>query len=245
MNILFHKSITGREFGAWLLNTKEFLTWADEKQLHVQTDPPLEGLEFVQAEALLCAIERAARRYSPAEAWAIVQINQDLMRSDYVRIGQASGNWCPEDDPGMVWLIGANSHKKWRGLLEDAIARGELRLFDPVSLLPVTPPDAGSAPSREPGQVSTVSWGAMTKDEKKAAWDAMAPAQRRDKANELVKKHQGNRTAAGREVGITGKRIAMLLNEAKKKSELEAPPSTKSNSGPFGLPQTKQGKASR
>lgn len=243
MNILFHESIAGREFGACLLNTKEFLTWADEKHLPVQTDPPLEGLEFVQAEALLCAIERTARRYSPAEAWAIVQTNQDLMRSDYVRIGQASGNWCPEDDPGMVWLIGANSHTKWRGLLEDAIARGELRLLDPVSLLPVTPPDAGVAPSQEPGQVSAVSWGAMTEDEKKAAWGAMTPKQRRAKAPDLVKKHGGNKSAAGREVGISGKRIAQLLKENIK--ELEAPLPTKSNTGPFGLPQPKQGKASR
>lgn len=241
MNILFHESIAGREFGAWLLNTKEFLTWADEKHLPVQTDPSLEGFEFVQAEALLCAIERTARRYSPAEAWSIVQTNQNLMCSDYVRIGQASGNWCPEEDTGMVWLIGANSHTKWRGLLEDAIARGELRLFDPVSLLPVTPLGADAAPSQEPGQVSTVLWDAMTEDEKKAAWDAMAPEQRRAKAPDLVKKYRGNKTAAGREVGISGKRIAQLLEENIK--ELEAPLPTKSNTGPFGLSQPKQRKA--
>lgn len=97
----------------------------------------------------------------------------------------------------------------------------------------------------ETGQVSDALWDAMTSGEKKAAWKAMAPSQRRDKANELVKKYQGNKSAAGREVGVTGKWIAMLLDDAKKKSELEAPPSTKSNSGPFGLPQPKQGKASR
>lgn len=85
-------------------------------------------------------------------------------------------------------------------------------------------------------------WDAMTEDEKKAAWGTMMPEQRRAKIRELVKKHGGNKSAAGREVGITHTRVAQLL---RKEKELAAPIRTKSNTGPFGLPLPTRGKASR
>ena len=81
-------------------------------------------------------------------------------------------------------------------------------------------------------------WDAMTQDEREAAWNAMTPEQRRAKAPELVKKHNGNKSAAGREVGITHTRIAQLLEGQSKESE--AP-----HTGPFGLPLPTRGKASR
>lgn len=110
-----------------------------------------------------------------------------------------------------------------------------------LTLLAKLLPDASKeAPGVKSEQVSDVSWDAMADDEKKEAWSAMTPERRQAKAAELVKKHSGNKSAAGREVGISGKRIAQLL----KKSNLEAPLPVKSNTGPFGLPQPKRSKAS-
>lgn len=85
-------------------------------------------------------------------------------------------------------------------------------------------------------------WDAMTQDEREAAWGTMTPEQRRAKLRELMKKHGDNKSAAGREVGITHTRVAQLL---RKEKELAAPIRTKSNTGPFGLPLPTRGKASR
>lgn len=95
------------------------------------------------------------------------------------------------------------------------------------------------------GPASAASWDAMIYEERKTAWGALTPVEKRTKARELVKKHNGNKSAAGREVGITGKRIAMLLIDDVEKGDMEPPLPTNSNSGPFGLPQPKHGKASR
>ncbi|MHB1351987.1 MAG: hypothetical protein ACYC5S_07220 [Thiobacillus sp.] len=75
-------------------------------------------------------------------------------------------------------------------------------------------------------------WDAMTQDEREAAWNAMTPEQRRVKMRELLIKHNGKKTPAGREVGISHTRVAQLLPELKgQRKKLEAPLTTK-----HGLP---------
>lgn len=86
-------------------------------------------------------------------------------------------------------------------------------------------------------------WGSLTPEQKKAAWNAMDPEARRAKATELVKKHSGDKTAAGREVGITRNRIAQLLRETE--GQAEAPLPVNKWTQAAGMTTTKRGKASR
>ena len=88
-----------------------------------------------------------------------------------------------------------------------------------------------------------LAWDSMTPEQKKAAWDAMDPLSRREKAVELVKKHKGNKAAAGREVGVTGKRIAQLLAELEDQPEVPLPVNRYTVAA--GLAKPKRGKASR
>lgn len=66
----------------------------------------------------------------------------------------------------------------------------------------------------------TSDWGRLTPEQKNAAWEAMSTAQREEKTVELLKKYGGNKAAAGREVGITGKGIQYHLDKAKKQPEV-------------------------
>jgi hypothetical protein len=65
-------------------------------------------------------------------------------------------------------------------------------------------------------------WETLSPEQKKVTWDGMTPARRREKARELVKKHDGHRAHAGAEVCITRERIGQLIKEDKPK-EAEAP----------------------
>ena len=73
MKVLFHEKLCGHEFGSSVLHTPTLLAWVASKSLYLQTVPPLDAYDFVQVEALLCAVERRAGQSStPDEAVAII-----------------------------------------------------------------------------------------------------------------------------------------------------------------------------
>ena len=78
--ILFHPELVNREFGSHLLPVSKLTEWAKKQGLEVTTQPPIEGFQFVQVEAFLCSIERAAMGHTPAPmAAAIVQATPHLV----------------------------------------------------------------------------------------------------------------------------------------------------------------------
>jgi hypothetical protein len=87
-------------------------------------------------------------------------------------------------------------------------------------------------------------WETLTPEQRKAAWDGMTKAGRLEKARELVKAHQGNKTRAGAEVGITGNRIGQILKEGEPE-EPEPPLPDNHWIRDAGLAEPKRGKASR
>lgn len=99
------------------------------------------------------------------------------------------------------------------------------------------------APATE-SAASQLDWETLTPEQKKAAWDGMTKAGRQDKAPELVKKHGGNKTRAGAEVGISGNRIGQILKESEPE-EPEAPLPVNQWTLMAGLVKPKRGKASR
>lgn len=132
MNTLFHAKLSEREFSSHLLHVADLLAWAESKRLHLRTSPALDGFEFVQVEALLCAIERQSQDLTPDQAAEIV-LNHPILKNDPVVTRY------PDDvDPTTCrWLLGADAHKKWRDLLSGAIERHELALLDFASKLPI------------------------------------------------------------------------------------------------------------
>lgn len=95
----------------------------------------------------------------------------------------------------------------------------------------------------------SIAWDAMTPEQKIAAWKDMEAPMRRAKALELFREF-GTYEAAGREVGVTGKRISQLVLEAEEAEAATKPKSkkpplpAKSRTGPFGLSQPKRFKTS-
>ena len=138
--ILFHPDLVGREFGSHLIAVSKLTDWAAKRGLEVDTQPPIGGFQFVQVEAFLCAIERAARESTRDEqqAAAIVQATPHLAHD-----GAA--------DVAPRWLVGADAHMQWRRLLERAVEAGELVLLHFGSKLPVqasAKPEAAPAVNR-------------------------------------------------------------------------------------------------
>jgi len=129
MTTLFNSELSGRDFGSQLLHTGDLMAWAESKRLHL---PDIAGFEFVQVEALLCAIER--QDLTPEQAFEIVANDPALK------------NHRAADDPITArWLLGAAAHKKWRELLSVAIERHELTLLDFASKLPINAPATDTA----------------------------------------------------------------------------------------------------
>ena len=129
MTTLFNSELSGRDFGSQLLHTGDLMAWAESKRLHL---PDIAGFEFVQVEALLCAIER--QDLTPEQAFEIVANDPALK------------NHRAADDPiTAMWLLGAAAHKKWRELLSVAIERHELTLLDFASKLPINAPATDTA----------------------------------------------------------------------------------------------------
>lgn len=161
--ILFHPDLVDREFGSHLIAVPKLTEWAAKHGLEVVTQPPIGGFQFVQVEAFLCAIERAARESTRDEqqAAAIVQATPHLAHDRAA-------------DVAPRWLVAADAHMQWRRLLERAVEAGELVLLHFGSKLPV---EARTEPQAVP-----VADSADDGD----AWKAKA----RERAGEIIKRQR-------------------------------------------------------
>lgn len=132
MSIPFHAGIAGRQiegapvFGGHLFSLPDLVKWAAANEFHLHV-PAIEGLIFVQAELLLCEIERQAMsEISALDAIALEQLNPPEPGDPY-----------PDEPERAHWRHGAKAHLRWRRLLGKAIDAGELQLLDFASKLPI------------------------------------------------------------------------------------------------------------
>lgn len=126
--ILFQPVLAERngegEFGSHLLHVPTLLNWVKAKHLHLKTEPPIEGFEFAQVEALLCAIERPFAALTPEQARELVAADPELRDDRAAAVSPA-------------WLLGATAHLKWRQTITAATEAGALVLLDFASKMPV------------------------------------------------------------------------------------------------------------
>ena len=132
MTTLFDARLSDRNFGSQLLRTPDLQEWVKSKRLHLRTTPPLDGYEFVQVERLLFAIQNHSGNLTKEQALEIV-MNDPVLKNDPIF------QKYPDDiDPTTCrWLLGAESHRKWRVLITAAIEAKELELLEFGSKLPV------------------------------------------------------------------------------------------------------------
>ncbi len=124
-SILFHADIVDREFGNALLSVSGLKDWISSKGLHLVTKPSINDFEFVQVEALLCAVERAATDgLTQPTAKSFVKVSKTLADD-------------PAADIAAQWLIGADAHQQWREVIRNAVLHNELALLDWGSKLPI------------------------------------------------------------------------------------------------------------
>lgn len=128
MKIMSHEHLHCREFGSSLFSVEDFFKWLHENNLRILTDPDIKNLEFIQIEGLLCAIERAAGRVERDEALEIVKNDPSLINHRMAEINPS-------------WLVGAESHRKWRVRINEAVSAGELVPLDYGSKLPIELPE--------------------------------------------------------------------------------------------------------
>lgn len=134
MAVLFHADICDREFGSHLLSVAKLNAWTQSLGLELVTSPPVDSFKFVQAEALLCAIERAVTDgTSEHDAATVIQLTPALAQDRAAEIAPR-------------WLLGADAHQKWRGLILQAVKDGELVLLNYGSKLPIAAPTTIKAP---------------------------------------------------------------------------------------------------
>ena len=156
--ILFHPDLVDREFGSHLIAVSKLTDWAAKRGLEVDTQPPIGGFQFVQVEAFLCAIERAARESTRDEqqAAAIIQATPHLAHDRAAEVAPR-------------WLVGADAHMQWRRLLERAVEAGELVLLHFGSKLPIeAPTEPQTAPEvKEKPQDRRARWLVMFEAEEK------------------------------------------------------------------------------
>lgn len=126
MSELKHTDLNWREFGSQQLNVTRFFEWLDSKRLSIRTIPSIADYQFVQIEALLCTIERAAAPLDEESALADIEANPRLAENE------RASKIVPR------WHIAADAHQQWRKLITKAIADGELVALDAGSKLPVT-----------------------------------------------------------------------------------------------------------
>ena len=125
--VLFHPELVDRDFGSHLLSVARLTEWAGQQGLAVVMQPPLDQFQFVQVEALLCAIERAAiDTTTEPMAVAIVQGTPDLAHDRAAEVAPR-------------WLMAADAHQQWRHLIALAVVKDELALLHFGSKLPVQP----------------------------------------------------------------------------------------------------------
>ena len=134
-DVLFHAELAEREWGSALLSVAKLTAWTNDKGIELVTVPPLTGYRFVQAEALLCAIQSGANSLTPEQAAEIVQA--DPVLSKHGAVTDPEGYI---DPISCRWLLGADAHLSWRRLLENAIEKQELTLLNFGSKLPIQAP---------------------------------------------------------------------------------------------------------
>jgi len=121
--VLYHAEIVDREHGSDLLSVPELQAWLTSKKLHMQTAPAIQGFEFIQIEALLCAVERPFHTMAHEDAAALAEINPRV-----------------QADPRLVavarWVLASDAHSAWRKRIDAAIAAKELTPLDFASKLP-------------------------------------------------------------------------------------------------------------
>ena len=208
--ILFHPDLVDREFGSHLIAVSKLTDWAAKRGLEVDTQPPIGGFQFVQVEAFLCAIERAARESTRDEqqAAAIVQATPHLAHD-----GAA--------DVAPRWLVGADAHMQWRRLLERAVEAGELVLLHFGSKLPIeAPTEPQTAPEvKEKPQDRRARWLVMFEAEekrgKRGALTRLAKSEGVDRSNmgKDIDKARAERDTQRRAGGWT----AQLVQDGKRK----------------------------
>lgn len=133
MKILFEKHLCPREFGSAVFNVPDLLKWAQKKGFHLPTLPPLDDYDFAQAEYVLSLIANFPHHNSTTdEAAAHVATKPALAQH-------------PTAESAPVFLVGADAGEQWRVVFSQAIANGELVLFDRYSLLPVVAAGAPAA----------------------------------------------------------------------------------------------------
>ena len=117
----FLLGLAPREFGGYLLHVPSLLAWARTKGMSLQAEPPIDDMEVVQVEALLCAIERPFHALTDDQAVELVAINPELKSRRL-------------PDSAARWLLGAHAHNKWRKALRVATQARELVLLDPSGM---------------------------------------------------------------------------------------------------------------
>jgi len=128
---LFNESLADGEWGANLLSVADLQAWARQTGRHLKTMPSVDEFEFVQAEALISAIQRYASQCSPAEALAALKTMPELKEH---RVFKES----PDDPmPSHVWLLATEAGRDWRKVISKAIEGGELRLLNTATKLPI------------------------------------------------------------------------------------------------------------
>ena len=187
--ILFHPELVNREFGSHLLPVSKLTEWAKKQGLEVTTQPPIEGFQFVQVEAFLCSIERAAMGHTPAPmAAAIVQATPHLANNRAADIAPR-------------WLVGADAHQQWRRLLERAVEAGELALLHFGSKLPIQARPGHETPQAEPQAVPEVK---ETAQDRRARWLVMFEAEekrgKRGALTRLAKSEGVDRSNMGKDI---------------------------------------------
>ena len=208
--ILFHPDLVDREFGSHLIAVSKLTDWAAKRGLEVDTQPPIGGFQFVQVEAFLCAIERAARESTRDEqqAAAIIQATPHLASSRAAEVAPR-------------WLVGADAHLQWRRLLEKAVEAGELALLHFGSKLPIeAPTEPQTAPEvKEKPQDRRARWLVMFEAEekrgKRGALTRLAKSEGVDRSNmgKDIDKARAERDTQRRAGGWT----AQLVQDGKRK----------------------------
>ena len=208
--ILFHPDLVGREFGSHLIAVSKLTDWAAKRGLEVDTQPPIGGFQFVQVEAFLCAIERAARESTRDEqqAAAIIQATPHLAHDRAAEVAPR-------------WLVGADAHMQWRRLLERAVEAGELVLLHFGSKLPIeAPTEPQTAPEvKEKPQDRRARWLVMFEAEekrgKRGALTRLAKSEGVDRSNmgKDIDKARAERDTQRRAGGWT----AQLVQDGKRK----------------------------
>lgn len=202
-DVLFHADLAEREFGSALLSVSRLTTWVQDKDLELVTVPPLAGYRFVQAEALLCAIERGANSLTPEQAAKIVQA--DPILSKHRAVTNPDGYIDPITSR---WLLGADAHLSWRRLLENAIEKQELTLLNFASKLPIQAAPTQKTETTPAGTAKV--WTLERKEQARAVMNKYKAGGIKDFAARTAK-----------EFGVTATRLNAVLSEKKTKKPVK------------------------